>query len=81
MLDNRQTVLRTAVTRIMMQERHRLEMLCQRTEAVNPEGLLKRGYSITLHKGRAVHRAEELKAGDEIETRLEHGTIKSRIYE
>ena len=57
------------------------EMLCQRTEAVNPERLLKRGYSITLHKGRAVHRAEELKAGDEIETRLEHGTIKSRIYE
>ena len=81
MLDTRQTVLRTAVTRIMMQERHRLEMLCQRTEAVNPERLLKRGYSITLHKGRAVHRAEELKTGDEIETRLEHGTIKSRIYE
>ena len=81
MLDTRQTVLRTAVTRIMMQERHRLEMLCQRTEAVNPERLLKRGYSITLHKGRAVHRAEELKAGDEIETRLEHGTIKSRVYE
>ncbi|MFQ9997249.1 MAG: exodeoxyribonuclease VII large subunit, partial [Hoylesella buccalis] len=41
--------------------------------------LLSRGYSITLHQGRAVRHAGELKTGDEIETRVENGTFKSII--
>ena len=45
----------------------------------DPTLLLSRGYSITLHNGRAVRDPLALKAGDEIETRLEKGTIKSII--
>ena len=60
-------------------EQHRLEILTQRTKALDPQRLLKRGYSITLKNGKAVHNAQTLKIGDEIETRLERGTIKSII--
>lgn len=59
--------------------RHRLEILEQRAKALDPTLLLRRGYSITLYNGRAVHDASSLKKGDKIETRLENGTIKSIV--
>lgn len=59
--------------------RHRLEILEQRAKALDPTLLLRRGYSITLYKGRAVRDASSLKKGDKIETRLENGTIKSIV--
>ena len=61
------------------QERHRLEMLQQRTTALDPQLLLRRGYSITLLNGKAVHNAQQLKRGDKIETVLHQGTVKSTI--
>lgn len=60
-------------------ERHRLQLTEEKLKALDPQLLLKRGYSITLHNGKAVHNPLALKAGDEIETRLEKGTIKSTI--
>ena len=65
--------------RRMTAERHRLQLTEEKLKALDPQLLLKRGYSITLHNGKAVHNPLALKAGDEIETRLEKGTIKSII--
>ena len=65
--------------RRMTAERHRLQLIEEKLKALDPQLLLKRGYSITLHNGKAVHNPLALKAGDEIETRLEKGTIKSTI--
>ena len=65
--------------RRLLAERHRLQLMEEILKALDPQLLLKRGYSITLHHGRAVKDATTLKAGDEIETRLEKGTIKSII--
>lgn len=64
---------------ILLTKRHRLELLNQRAASLDPQLLLKRGYSITLFNGKAVRNAKSLKQGDEIETRLEKGTIKSII--
>ncbi len=63
--------------RRLMKEKHRIEMLRQRAETLNPELLLKRGYSITMHNGHALRDPSTLKNGDEIETKLEKGTIKT----
>uniref|UniRef100_A0AB33JEY2 Exodeoxyribonuclease 7 large subunit n=1 Tax=Prevotella sp. GTC17260 TaxID=3236796 RepID=A0AB33JEY2_9BACT len=71
--------LNPGAERKLLQERHRLDMLTQRAEALDPILLLKRGYSITIHDGRAVCNAKTLKSGDQIETRLYQGTIKSII--
>ncbi len=60
-------------------ERHRLEIMAERLKALDPTLLLRRGYSITLKDGHAVRDPKTLHPGDEIETRLEKGTIKSII--
>lgn len=73
------TQLSNAVSQQLLKEQHRLEMLEQRTKALDPQLLLKRGYSITLHNGKTVRNPIELQQGDEIETRLEKGIIKSVV--
>ena len=65
--------------RRLLAEHHRLQLMEEKLKALDPQLLLKRGYSITLHKGKAVRDPLSLKAGDEIETRVEKGTIKSII--
>ena len=63
----------------LTREKYRLQLLQQRLEALNPRRLLQRGYSITLCKGKVVRDARQLKAGDEIETKLANGKITSII--
>ena len=60
-------------------EHHRLQLIEERAKSLDPALLLKRGYSITLKDGKVVRDAKQLQAGDEIDTRLEKGTIKSII--
>ena len=63
----------------LLTERHRLELMTERLKALDPTLLLKRGYSITLFKGKTLRDPQALQQGDEIETRIEKGTIKSII--
>ena len=58
---------------------HQLQLIEERVKGLDPQLLLSRGYSITLHKGRVVRDPKSLQAGDEIETRLEKGRIHSII--
>lgn len=65
--------------RIMIEEKSRLAQLKLRADALDPQRLLERGYSITLFKGKVVKDASKLREGDEIETVLNKGRIKSII--
>ena len=67
------------IERRLTNECHRLEIIEEKVRSFDPQLLLKRGYSITLYNGHAVKDAKALKAGDEIETRVKKGTIKSII--
>ena len=60
-------------------ERQRLQLSEQRLKSVDPEILLRRGYSITLRNGRIVKSCQEVKEGDVLETRLKEGTIYSVV--
>ena len=62
-----------------LQEHHRLDLLREKLEALNPELLLRRGYSITLNAGKIVKDASLLHPGDLIETRLLKGTVHSVV--
>lgn len=62
-----------------MTEKHRLQLIEEKAKSLDPALMLSRGYSITLKDGKAVRDAQQLQTGDEIETRLEKGTIKSII--
>ena len=68
-----------AIERRLTTQKHLLESLSIKLQGFDPQLLLSRGYSITLKDGRAVRDPKQLKPGDEIETRLEKGTIKSTV--
>ena len=76
LLENR---LPTATERIITNQKHKLSQIELMLQSYDPQLLLKRGYSITLINGRAVRDPKELKVGDEIETRVEKGTIRSVV--
>ncbi|MBP5570905.1 MAG: exodeoxyribonuclease VII large subunit [Prevotella sp.] len=67
------------IERRLLRERHLLDLLNEKLEALNPELLLRRGYSITLSGGKVVKDASLLKSGDELETRLSKGTVRSVV--
>ena len=65
--------------RRLLSERHRLELLEEKAKSLDPTLLLSRGYSITLHNGKALKDPSVLSPGNEIETRLANGTIHSVV--
>ena len=67
------------VERRLTNEKHHLELISEKVRMLDPSLLLQRGYSITLKDGMVVKSARQLHTGDEIETRLSEGTIKSII--
>lgn len=60
-------------------EKHRLEMISQRAEAVNPIHILRRGYSIALHEGKAVKDSALLSPGDSIDIVMAEGKILAEV--
>lgn len=78
-LDLLQNRLSIAIERIMTHQKHRISQLELQLQSFDPQILLGRGYSITLHNDRAVRNPQELKPGDEIETRVEKGVIISTV--
>lgn len=74
-----ETRLPLLIERRLTAESHRLQLLEEKTKSLDPRLLLKRGYSITLFKGKAVRDPLILQEGDEIETHLEKGTIVSKV--
>lgn len=73
------TQLATLSQRRLQREQHCLDMLAQRVQSLDPNLLLRRGYSITLKDGRAVRSADNLQPGDIIETRLAEGSVRSKV--
>ena len=75
-LENRLPIL---LDRRLMAEKHRLQLIEEKAKNLDPALLLSRGYSITLKDGHAIRDAAVLHSGDEIETRLANGTVKSKV--
>lgn len=71
--------IQPVLERKILHECHLLELLKEKVEALNPELLLQRGYSITFANGKVVKDGSLLKTGDELETRLAKGTVRSIV--
>lgn len=78
-LEHLTTLLPHLAQRLITEAHHSLERIQLKLEGYDPQLLLQRGYSITLHNGQIVKSTQDVKSGDEIETRLKQGTIKSII--
>ena len=80
-IDTLYTRLPMLIERRLTSESHRLQLIDEKLKALDPTLLLARGYSITLHNGKAVKDASQLPPGTEIETRLAKGTVHSTVNE
>lgn len=66
-------------SRRLWAEDNRVRLLAQRVASADPSLLLRRGYSITLHNGRAVTDSSLLADGDILETRFASGSVVSVV--
>jgi exodeoxyribonuclease VII large subunit len=59
----------------------RIDVLGARLHSISPQAVLKRGYSLTVHKktGKVIRDPGEVKAGEVLVTRLADGQIESRV--
>jgi exodeoxyribonuclease VII large subunit len=64
----------------MIFRQHERIHFCENTaRLINPENVLKRGYTITKKDGKIIKSANQLNVNEEIETRFADGNVKSRI--
>lgn len=78
-LDNLYLRLTNGIRQKTTLEQHRLQLMNQRINALDPKLLLQRGYSMTISEGRVVKDASQLRSGQEIETVLAKGKIISIV--
>lgn len=81
MLDTYAGRLPLIVQKRLEQEKYKMEMLEQRTNAVDPIHILRRGYSIALHNGYAVKNALDLKKGDEVSIMMASGVVNTVVID
>ncbi|MGC9341723.1 MAG: exodeoxyribonuclease VII large subunit, partial [Bacteroidales bacterium] len=63
----------------IIHERERLASLEKMNDISSPDKILSRGFSITLHEGKALKDSKNTNKGDEITTILFKGKIKSKV--
>lgn len=74
-----QTTLKKATASFLWRKNNHLKLFDNTAQLHDPVLLLKRGYSITLHNGKAVKSAQEVKPGDLLTTKLGNGELTSRV--
>jgi exodeoxyribonuclease VII large subunit len=68
-----------AVRNLFHREHARLESLERAVEYLNPETVLRRGYSLAIVDGQLLRRADQVHPGDEVEVRLQLGKFTSTV--
>ena len=65
---------------IVSSSNSKLKLIQEKIHALDPKGVLKRGYSITTdEKNRVIKDAKRLKKGEEIQTLFSKGKVKSKV--
>lgn len=63
----------------MRSEKKNLNTIQEKLRLVDPQNILKRGYSMTLLNGKIVKSVEQINVGDRLETRLGDGAVESVV--
>ena len=78
-LERSSLLMPISAARVLTQEKHRLELLSQRLESLNPELLLRRGYSITMMDGKIVTDISDIKPEAVLTTMMQGGEVTSKV--
>jgi exodeoxyribonuclease VII large subunit len=60
-------------------EKKNLSSIQEKLRLVDPQNILKRGYSLTMLNGKIIKSVNQIKTGDQLETRLSDGTVESTV--
>lgn len=80
-IDELEHRIKTAVDKLLMSKKEKLQGIARATEALSPLNVLSRGYSLTCHSTGQdpVRSVDQLEPGDSIETKVTDGTIHSTV--
>lgn len=73
--------IKIVVNQCINNKSNKLQLLEKTNQLLNPENLLKRGYSITYFNGKAIKHPNEVPINSVIETRVEGGVFESLTLE
>ena len=76
---NASLLLKNGLGRLLQQEHEILRNQEKLVDSLNPQNVLRRGYSITTAKGKVIRDHREVKHGDTLETTLYRGKITSTV--
>lgn len=78
-LDALSDYLKTLVPLCLARQTERIGSIEEKIQLLHPDNILKRGFSITRFRGKAVSDASKLKSGDELVTQVYQGEVRSRV--
>lgn len=81
LLMDREDRLKKVVSSSLIRKKHLLEVRVEKLRSLNPEGILKRGYTITKAGDKVIRSAGELEKGEKIEIIYHDGRVISRVEE
>jgi exodeoxyribonuclease VII large subunit len=79
LLDRKSDQLSALVNQQLQQQQNNLKLIETKLQLLDPQQLLKKGYSFTTHNGKLVTSITQLTPGDTITTTLADGTIDSTV--
>ena len=79
LLDRKSDQLSALVNQQLQQQQNNLKLIETKLQLLDPQQLLKKGYSFTTHNGKLVTSIAQLTSGDTITTTLADGTIDSIV--
>lgn len=79
LLNQFQHLIKIRATDQIRIEKKNLSSVQEKLRLVDPQNILKRGYSLTVMNGKIVKSVLQVKKGDQLETRLSDGKIKSFV--
>jgi len=65
--------------KMIFREQERIHFHENTARLINPENVLKRGYTLTLKEGKIIKSTKQINLNEEIETRFVDGNVKSKI--
>ncbi|WP_372755123.1 exodeoxyribonuclease VII large subunit [Labilibaculum sp.] len=78
-LDQLQYAVKNTLGQQFESQKHSLSLFEQSVKYLNPENILKKGYSLSLKDGKIIKDIQELSLEDIIETRLANGSVESQV--
>lgn len=79
LLNQLKNKLDSRIKHLFEEQKHSISMLEQSAKYLNPENILKKGYSLSLKNGKIIKDVEDISPKDIIETRLANGSIESQV--